>query len=230
MAGEVGEGGSAAQDIGGDAVGVEHRDELEHGAGQAGGAEPVGVFDGEGPGGRHRDGLVIGQGAGFGEQVGQFPEPVGQQTAVAGAGDVGVDDVGGGLGQGEGQVPQVGGEAADLVGGLLAVVSGEYGCEIGGGILGGEQAHGHQASAGAGQGGLTAARGDQDTAARAGGRPPATYIGRIRDVVQYDQPPARLLSGFRLQPGQERPRGLLRVAGVGGKDLYTSLRVAGRDR
>ncbi|QTD96475.1 hypothetical protein S1361_03895 [Streptomyces cyanogenus] len=29
---------------------------------------------------------------------------------------------------------------------------------------------------------------------------------------------------------QERPRGVLRVAGVGGKDLHTSLRVAGHDR
>ncbi len=51
--GEVGEGWGRGQDGGGDAVGVEQGHQVEHGAGQARRTEPVGVFDGQRPGGGH---------------------------------------------------------------------------------------------------------------------------------------------------------------------------------
>ncbi len=47
---------------------------------------------------------------------------------------------------------QLGCEAVDLVCWLLAVVRGEYGGEVSGGFLGGEQAHGHQTPACSGHG------------------------------------------------------------------------------
>lgn len=137
----------------GDAVGVEHRGELEHGAGQACRAELVGAFNGQGPGGSHDGGLVVGQCAGFWQQVGQLPDPVGRQLPVGGTNQVRIDGVGGGLGQRERQESQLGGQAADLVGWLVAVVRGKYGGEAGGGFLGGEQTHGHPAPACSGQGG-----------------------------------------------------------------------------
>ncbi|MFD7475287.1 hypothetical protein ACFV8Z_24810 [Streptomyces sp. NPDC059837] len=209
-----------------DAVWVEHRGELEHRPGQARGLKLVGTFDGQRPGGRHGDGLVVGQRAGLGQQPGQLLDPVGQPSAVVGAGDGGVDEVGGGLGEGEGKVSQVGGQGVDLAEGLVAAVGGEHGGEIGGGLRGLEHAHVDEASPLSGQGGFAAAGSDQGAAVLAG-RP---QVGRVGEVVQDHQPPAWLLTALGFQPGQEGLCGLLRVTGARRQHLDAGLRVPVHDR
>lgn len=102
--------------------------------------------------------------------------------------------------------------------------------EIGDGLGLGEQADLDPAAAFPGQGGVTAARGDQGAAVRAGRRPQTAKIVGVGDVVQDDQPPAWLRCGLGGEPGQESPGSLFGIVGVGLTEFNASLRIAGHQR
>ncbi|MEU1710521.1 hypothetical protein ABZ478_35215 [Streptomyces sp. NPDC005706] len=154
---------------------------------------------------------------------------IGQQDAVGGAVDVFVEEVCGGMGLGQGEVAEVGGEGGEFVGGNGAAVGGQRGGQVGRGFVFGEQAHWHQASTAAGESGFSAADGDQGAAVRADWRPQVAQVCGVGKVVQHDEPPALVAAGLRLRPDQERRCGPLRVGRVGAEEIGGRLGMGGDD-
>lgn len=91
-----------------------------------------------------------------------------------------------------------------LVGGLGAAVAGKERGEVGESFGGGEQADLDPDVAVEGERRIAAPGRDHGAAVRAGRGPQPLKVSGIGDVVQHQQPPARPLTWFGLQPRNER--------------------------
>ncbi len=109
-------------------------------------------------------------------------------------------------------------------------MGGEGGGEIGGRLVDGEQVYVDGLVILVRERGVAASRGDQGVSPRAVRGPQSAQVGGVGEVVEYDQPGVPLCRVSRIQPGEERARRLLGVAGVGAEYLGGGLRVAGDDR
>ena len=114
---------------------------------------------------------------------------VGEPGPVVGAGDVPVGDVRGGLRQRHRQVPEIGRQLVGL--GQPVRLVGELVGQVGVGLTRGEQVDMHDRAV-AGEGGVAAAGGHHDPAGGGGGWPPPVQVGWVGQVVEHDQPSARV--------------------------------------
>ena len=107
---------------------------MQQGPGEPGGPGQAGLVDGQLPGRGNDPLVVVGEVARLGHDVAQ--QAGGQQLQVAADGDVGVADVGGGLGQRQREHPQCPGQRVRL---LPERPVTKLCLQVGAGLLGGEE-------------------------------------------------------------------------------------------
>nr|WP_037666841.1 hypothetical protein [Streptomyces afghaniensis] len=112
---QVDESRWADQNGGGDAVGVEQCDELQHRTGQPDRRKPVGALQGQRQRSRDVEGLIVRQSRCLGQHIREVPSSIRKQGAVVGTAQVSVNEVGHGLGQSQRQVPEAVGKPSELL-------------------------------------------------------------------------------------------------------------------
>lgn len=123
-----------------------------------------------------------------GINLGQLLGSAGKQAAVRTAFETGVDRIGGGLGEGEGQVPQIRGQRCELVCGLVPVVCCQRRSEVGDRSRLREQADSDHMAPVPRQSRFATPGGGKAVAVRACRRPQAAQIRGVGDVIAPADP------------------------------------------